>query len=39
MSDPLTVEPTDGADLMPEDPPQDGVEQDPQPQFDVEVIG
>jgi hypothetical protein len=39
MSNPLTVEPTDGAGLMPEDPPQDDVEQDPGPQFDLEVIG
>jgi hypothetical protein len=39
MSDPLTVEPTDGAGVMPQDPPQDDVEQDPQPQFDLEAFG
>ena len=38
MSDPLTVEPTNGAGVMPEDPPQDGIDQSPEPEFDFEVI-
>jgi hypothetical protein len=39
MSEPLPVEPVNGAGVMPDDPPQDGIDQSPQPEFDVEVIG
>jgi hypothetical protein len=38
MSEPLPVEPTNGAGVMPDDPPQDGIDQDPQPKFAFEVI-
>lgn len=37
-TEPAPVEPTDGAALMPDDPPQVGVSQAPEPQFDPEVI-
>lgn len=38
MSHLLTVEPTNGAGVMPDDPPQDGIDQNPEPDFDIEVI-
>lgn len=38
MSEPRTVEPTKGAGVMPDDPPQDDLDQDAQPDFDLEVI-
>jgi hypothetical protein len=35
MGEPLPVEPVNGAGVMPDDPSQDEIDQDPQPQFDV----
>jgi hypothetical protein len=37
MSESTPIEPTDGAGPMPDDPPQTGVSQDPEPEFDPEV--